>query len=479
MAKAPLPDKLKQFGEWYDLVSEKAELADVRYGVKGFVVFRPNLMQIVNGIYDSLEGDLLAAGHRAMLFPLLIPFKNLLVEKEHVKGFEKQVFIVEKSGEEMIDQGEKLFIRPTSETAIYPMYALWIRSYRDLPFKAFQSCAVYRYETKATRPLFRGREFLWIESHNVFASREEAEGQLKEDLDITRKTFERFGLPFLAIEREPFDRFPGAERSVAYDVVLPDKQVLQSATTHLLGKRFTQPFSVSFLSSTGEKTVPESTCFGPGVSRIAALVISMHGDEYGLVLPFKAALVQVVVIPIRNEPALAEYARKVASMLQGAGYRVKVDDGPETAGEKFYHWEMLGTPVRIEIGPREAEGKVLTVTRRDQRRRDAVPEAQLIQNLESLDKEILAELSRRSWEWLNSNIHEAATKQEMTSKAKSPGGFIKFTFCGDEECAAGIKAETGGYEVRGRRADVTEAFADKCTWCGGKGVELAYMAKAY
>ena len=246
-AKAPLPDKLKQFGEWYDLVSEKAELADVRYGVKGFVVYRPNLMHIVREIYETLERHLVATGHRAMLFPLLISYKNLLVEKDHVKGFEKEVFFVERSATEALD--ERLFIRPTSETAIYPMYALWIRSYRDLPFKAFQSCAVYRYETKATRPLFRGREFLWIESHDVFSTRGEAEAQLAEDLEITKKTFEEFALPFMPIEREPFDRFPGAERSLAYDVPLPDKQVLQSATTHLLGQRFTKPFEVTFLSA--------------------------------------------------------------------------------------------------------------------------------------------------------------------------------------------------------------------------------------
>ena len=155
-------------------------------GVKGFVVFRPNLMHIIRAIYESLERHLIANGHRAMLFPLLIPYKNLLVEKEHVKGFENQVFSVEKAGGEELE--ERLFIRPTSETAIYPMYALWIRSYRDLPFKAFQSCAVYRHETKATRPLFRGREFLWVESHDVFARKEEAEAQLKEDMEITRKT---------------------------------------------------------------------------------------------------------------------------------------------------------------------------------------------------------------------------------------------------------------------------------------------------
>jgi prolyl-tRNA synthetase len=359
------------------------------------------------------------------------------------------------------------------------MYALWIRSYRDLPFKAFQSCAVYRHETKATRPLFRGREFLWVESHDVFARREDAEAQLKEDMEITKKTFEEFALPFLPIEREPFDRFPGAERSLAYDVILPDKQVLQSATTHLLGKRFTAPFGVSYLSAEGQKVVPESTCFGPGVSRIAALVISVHGDAYGLVLPFKAAIVQVVIIPIRDEPALVDYSRALAGKLAQAGYKVKVDDGAETAGEKFYRWEMLGTPVRIEIGPREAESKVLTVTRRDQRKRENVPEDSILPRLISLEKEILSELSRRAWDWLNSNVQDASSKEDLLAKARGGGGFIKFTFCGREECARDIKAKTGGYEVRGKRVDVDERYAATCAWCGMKGTELAYLAKAY
>ena len=474
--KAPLPDKYGQFGEWYDAVSEKAELADVRYGVKGFVVFRPNLMHVVREINESLERHLIEAGHRAVLFPLLIPWRNLLVEKDHVKGFEDQVFVVEKAGGEVLE--ERLFIRPTSETAIYPMYALWIRSYRDLPFKAFQTCAVYRHETKATRPLFRGREFLWIESHDVFPTREEAEAQLGEDLAIAKATFEEFALPFLPIEREPFDRFPGAERSVAYDVVLPDRQVLQSATTHLLGKRFTLPFGVTYLAKSGEKVVPESTCFGPGVSRIAALVVSVHGDEYGLVLPFKAAIVQVVVVPIRNEPALLAYAEAVRAGVAAAGYRVAVDDGAETAGEKFYRWEMLGTPVRIEIGPKEAESKILTVTRRDLRRREAVEEAKLVERLRALEGEVRSELGRRAWDWLNSNVHEASTKTELLEKTKL-GGFIKFSFCGGEDCANEVKTATGGFEVRGRRVDVREKYADRCVWCGGAANELAYLAKAY
>ena len=181
MPEAPLPDKTKEFGKWYDEVLARAEMIDIRYGVKGFVVYRPNAMTIVEKVYSWFEGELKKKGHRKMLLPLVIPISNLRREAEHVKGFENQVFIIERAGGEELD--EKLVLRPTSETAVYPMMALWIRSYKDLPMKLFQSVAVYRHETKATRPLLRGREFLWIETHDAFRTEEDAMKQIEEDLD--------------------------------------------------------------------------------------------------------------------------------------------------------------------------------------------------------------------------------------------------------------------------------------------------------
>jgi prolyl-tRNA synthetase len=135
--------------------------------------------------------------------------------------------------------------------------------------------------------------------------------------------------------------------------------------------------------------------------------------------------------------------------------------------------------VRVEVGPKEIESKVLTLTRRDTRKRESVAEDSLLPRLASLEKELLAELSRRAWDWLNSNIHEASSKEELLALTKGMAGFIKFTFCGREECGAEIRARTGGYEVRGRRADAVEEHSPACTWCGEKGIELAYLAKAY
>ena len=106
------------------------------------------------------------------------------------------------------------------------------------------------------------------------------------------------------------------------------------------------------------------------------------------------------------------------------------------------------------MGPREAEAKVLTVTRRDTRKRESVPESELLSRLWALEQDIRSELSKKAWGWLNSNIHEARTKEELVTATRATSGFIKFTFCGREECATDIKARTGGYEVRGKRADI-------------------------
>ncbi|NXX37489.1 SYEP ligase, partial [Nicator chloris] len=69
---------------------------------------------------------------------------------------------------------EPIAIRPTSETVMYPSYAKWVQSHRDLPIKLNQWCSVVRWEFKHPQPFLRTREFLWQEGHTAFATYEEA-----------------------------------------------------------------------------------------------------------------------------------------------------------------------------------------------------------------------------------------------------------------------------------------------------------------
>ncbi|MCK5449316.1 proline--tRNA ligase, partial [Candidatus Pacearchaeota archaeon] len=174
--------KSDNFSEWYSEILNKAEIVDLRYGVKGFVVIRPWGARIIDKMYKIYESALRCTGHEAAIFPAVIPEINLKKESSHVEGFAPEVFWLDKK------QGEdRLALRPTSETAFYEMYNLWIRSYRDLPMKIYQRANVFRNETKATRPLIRSREFYWIEAHDAFATKKDAEEQVRDDIIMTEE----------------------------------------------------------------------------------------------------------------------------------------------------------------------------------------------------------------------------------------------------------------------------------------------------
>jgi len=472
-------DKAKDFSQWFDSVLEQAQLIDSRYGVKGFVVYRANAMRICKRIYEMLESQLEANGHQQVLFPLLIPFSSFRKETEHIKGFEDQVFIIGEAGGEELD--EKLVLRPTSETAIYPMYSLWLRSYQDLPFKFYQSVAVYRRETKATRPLLRGREFLWIETHDVFPTAEGARLQVQEDLEMSKKVFDQLGLAFLVAEREEFDRFPGADSSYAYDALLPDGHVLQIGTTHFLGQHFTGTYDVSFLDAAGQKEIPYSTCFGPGVSRILAAVVATHGDNNGLVLPFGLSEYDVVVVPILYkgvEEKVTAKAKEIANSLSKKGYSVFLDDSDLTPGKKYFRWETKGVPVRIEIGQREVEQGNVTIFRRDTKKRTLVKEDEVEASIEQLRKDILEELRNRAWSTLKERLVTVKDRDSMIASSASLV-IMKSPFCGARECADSIKEATGGYEVRGRGLDDQGKPEGGCVWCGRPAARTVYLAKAF
>jgi len=229
--------KEENFSEWFTQVINKAELADLRYNLKGFVVFRPWSVLVMEKIYDLFEEELQKNGHLPCYFPSLIPKENFEKEAEHVKGFTPEVFWVTKAADKELEQ--ELALRPTSETAFYKMYSTWIRSWRDLPLKLYQRAQVWRYETKATRPFIRSREFYWIEAHDCFATKEEAEQQVLQDIETTRKVMEeKLGIPFLPLRRPEWDKFAGALYTIGSDSLMPDGKVVQQPSTHMLGQGF-------------------------------------------------------------------------------------------------------------------------------------------------------------------------------------------------------------------------------------------------
>ncbi|WP_456375192.1 proline--tRNA ligase [Methanocaldococcus sp.] len=386
-----------EFSEWYSEILEKAGIYDVRYPIKGCGIYLPYGFKIRKYTFEIIRNLLDKSGHEEVLFPLLIPENLLAKEGEHIKGFEDEVYWVTHGGKNPLDV--KLALRPTSETAIYYMMKLWVKVHTDLPIKIYQIVNTFRYETKHTRPLIRLREIMTFkEAHTAHSTKEEAENQIKEAISIYKKFFDTLGIPYLISKRPEWDKFPGAEYTVAFDTIFPDGRAMQIATVHNLGQNFSRTFEIIFETPTGDKDYAYQTCYGIS-DRVIASIIAIHGDEKGLILPPIVAPIQIVIVPLifkEQKDLVLNKAEEIYKRLKDK-YRVYIDNRDIRPGRKFNDWEIKGVPLRIEIGPKDIENKKITLFRRDTMEKFQVDESQLENVIEKTLNNIMENIKNISW----------------------------------------------------------------------------------
>ncbi|VVB71783.1 Proline--tRNA ligase [uncultured archaeon] len=469
---AKLPPK-ESFSEWYHELLMTAEIIDNRYPVKGMCVWFPFGFAIKKNVYGIIR-ELLDPDHQETQFPLMIPENEFMKEAQHIKGFEDEVYWVTCGGTTPLDI--KLALRPTSETAIYPMFKLWIRSHADLPLRIYQIVNTFRYETKHTRPLIRLREITsFKEAHTVHATWEDAAEQVETAIKRYSEFYSRLALPFLVSRRPSWDKFPGADYTTAIDVIMPDGRTLQVGTAHHLGSTFAKTYEITYEAENGEQKLVSQTCYGISERCIAAL-ISVHGDEKGLVLPWEVAPTQIVIVPILlgdKEKVLA-VSRELQSRLAAAKMRVLLDISDERPGAKFYKWEMKGVPIRLEVGPRDIEKGVVTLARRDGTKK-AVP-------MDGLEEALLGEASELQTALYSKarQKHEARVKEVSSideAKAQTLEGVALVPWCGEVDCGHELENQVEA-NMLGEPQYVSFPEA-ACAVCGKVSRNRTYMARQY
>jgi len=445
-------------------------------------VWMPYGFQIRKRVIELIRRLLDETGHEEVLFPLLIPEHLLRRESEHIKGFEEEVYWVTRGGGEELDV--KLALRPTSETSITYMESLWIQSYRQLPRKFYQIVSIFRYETKATRPMIRLREVTTFkEAHTVHDSFEDAERQVLEAVEVYKKFFDTLGIPYLISRRPEWDKFAGALYTIAFDTVMPDGRVLQIGTVHNLGQNFTKAFDFKIQLSDESHDFPWQTSYGIS-DRVIATLISIHGDDRGLVLLPSIAPIQVVVVPIpagseEEKRKVSEYLSKVKEKIEEAGVRYRVDDREDVRpGAKYYYWELRGVPVRLEVGLKEAKESTVTIARRDTLEKTQAKLEELPNVLKKLFDEIEGNLRARAWEYLKGRVKRTRSIEEAKEWIEARVGVVELPWCGREECATALETQLDaralGYPWPREPAD-----GEKCPICGREAVTWMRYAKTY
>ena len=461
------------FAQWYTDIVKKAELVDYS-SVRGCVILRPYAYAIWENIQKYLDGKFKEKGHENVYMPLLIPESLLQKEKDHVEGFAPEVAWVTKGGNEELT--EKLCVRPTSETLFCEHYAKIVQSYKDLPKLYNQWCSVVRWE-KTTRPFLRTTEFLWQEGHTIHATKEEAEAETIQMLNIYSEFCENMlAIPVVKGRKTEKEKFAGAEATYTIESLMHDGKALQSGTSHFFGQNFAKAFGIQFADKNEKLEYVNQTSWGM-TTRIIGAIIMVHGDDEGLKMPPRIAPTQVVIVPVAQHKAgVIEKATELKERISKVA-RVKMDISDKTPGWKFSEYEMKGIPVRLEVGPKDIEKNQVVLVRRDTREKIFVSmdelETKIPELLEDIHNSMLAS-ARKSREEKTS---VATTMEEFNDIVENKTGFVKAMWCGDKECEDKIKEVTGAtsrcipFEQ--------EEISDTCVCCGKKAKHMVYWGRAY
>ena len=470
-----------------------ADLAE-NSSVRGCMVIKPYGYAIWEKMQSELDKMFKDTGHQNAYFPLFVPKSLFETEEKNAEGFAKECAVVthyrlktdpDNDSKLIIDPEakleEELVVRPTSEAIIWSTYKNWIQSYRDLPILVNQWANVVRWEMR-TRLFLRTAEFLWQEGHTAHATKEEALGETK----LINKLYADFAENFMAIPvvqglKSESERFAGAEETYCIEALMQDGKALQAGTSHFLGQNFAKAFDVKFATQSGGLEYVWASSWGVSTRLMGALIMT-HSDDNGLVLPPNLAPIQLVIIPMykghEQLQSISSVADKIKKELTKAGISVKYDDRDNfKPGYKFNDYELKGVPLRIAIGPRDIEKKVVELARRDTLEKKIVPLEGLVDHIQIVLNEIQNNLFTKALNFREEHITEVDNFDEFKSVLSSKGGFLSAHWDGTPETEEAIKKQT---KATIRCIPITEIQSEgKCVYSGKPSLKRVLFAKAY
>jgi len=466
--------KSENFSEWYTQVIQKADLVDYTK-VSGALVLKPNAYSIWEKAKEYFDNKIKKDGVKNVYFPSLIPESLLKKETDHVEGFAPEVAWVTHSGDTKLK--ERLAIRPTSETIMYDSYSKWIRSWKDLPLRLNQWCNIVRWEFKNPVPFLRTREFLWQEGHTAFATRKEAKKEAEKILSFYTDLFENlYAVPVLRGIKSEKEKFAGADYTLSIETLLPNGKAIQGATSHHSGQNFSKAFGIKFLDENEKMQHVYQNSWGFS-TRSIGIMLAIHGDDRGLILPPKIAENKLVIIPIifkEGKEKVLKRSREVFNKLKK--FNVCLDDREDySAGWKYHEWELKGIPLRVEIGPKDVENNQVVLVRRDTNEKIIVKTPNLVKEVDRLLKDIQDSLFEKAKKFLDNSILDASDVNEL-KKLVGDSKIGRVNWCGAKVCEENIKDKTGSKSLN---SEFNGKPRGKCFACDGEARFVTYFGKSY
>ncbi|KAK1429031.1 hypothetical protein QVD17_11230 [Tagetes erecta] len=439
--------KHANFGEWYSEVVTKTEMIGY-YDISGCYIIDEWAMGIWKRMQIFFDLEMEKMDVKPCYFPLFVSNDVLQKEKDHIKGFAPEVAWVTRAGDS--DLEVPIAIRPTSETIIYPFFSKRIRGHRDLPFKRNQWANVVRWEFSNPTPFIRSREFLWQEGHTAFATKKEADTEVLEILELYRQLYEEYlAVPVIKGKKSEMEKFAGGLYTTSVEAFIPNTgRAVQGATSHCLGQNFAKMFDINFQDEKGKNAMVWQNSWAYSTRTIGVMVM-VHGDDKGLVLPPKVSKVQVIVVHVPSDDAVTKEkiintCSATVKTLCDSGVRAEADLRENyRPGWKYSHWEMKGVPLRIEIGQRDLTNKQVCAVRRDNGAKVDIPMVDLVDTVKGMLDTIQQNMFDVAKRKRDACIQVTKTWDEFI-EALAQKKLILAPWCDEEEVEKEVKTKTKG-----------------------------------
>jgi len=366
----------------------------------GVYSFLPFGWRVMRKIIEIIREEMNAVEAQEVLMPALVPIEYW-----------------QKTGRDNVEIGfqpsDKYILGWSHEEVVTPMGKQRIKSYRDLPFCAFQIQTKFRNEARAKSGLMRGREFMMKDAYSFHANQADLEKYYARMKQAYFNVFTRCGLESFYVDA------PGGEftkkRSHEFQVLteagedkifvcekcklawnselevskcekcggeLKEKKGAEVGNIFDLSTRFSEAFDVKYLDENGKQQLVVMGCYGIGVSRIMAVVAEVHNDEKGLLWPESIAPFAVHLVSLGKDESAKKAAEELYKQLSKEKIEVLFDEREAAAGAKFADADLIGIPLRVVVSPKTLEAGGVEIKKRNSSEVNTISVKELLKSLQ-------------------------------------------------------------------------------------------------
>lgn len=271
-------------------------------------------------------------------------------------------------------------------------------------------------------------------------------------IDLYRSVYEDLlAIPVVKGRKTEKEKFAGGDYTTTVEAfVSASGRGIQGATSHYLGQNFSKMFEIVFEDpETQAKQYVFQNSWGI-TTRTIGVMIMVHADNQGLVLPPRVACIQVILVPCGITANTSEEERKrhqnnckeVENSLKEADIRVEGDYRDNySPGWKYNHWELKGVPIRLELGPKDVQANQVIAVRRDNGEKIIIPRKEVATRVKELLEVIHKTMFDRAYQELQDHTKITKIWSDFTKHLDSKNLLLS-PFCGKIECEDLIKADS-------------------------------------